>query len=627
MTEKNGGAKVFEFTHKINSVACFDSLRGKPLSGKYGQVDEVKVVYSLSDAQLYFVNSTMYPLHFDFCQRVLNYSSDLQTFNNLNYSASPHHQFYLSGVDHYLSKNIYTLEFVGEDEISAEQIIVLYEKVKANSFFGDSLKININTDHLLELKKAGKFKNIPTVSAADIFGTQQYQAVVEGISVGYLHKREKHDFGKITAHDIVIINSSPNDLPLCAGVISSQFQTPLSHISVLCHNRHTPLCAYTKAFENDSLNFYEGKLIKLEVKNDTFFISKITEAEAQQYWKKKTDVKPIQLTADLKTHELLDISKVSFSSRNKVGSKAANFGELVKIQKTSKYFLTPEGAFAIPFSFYYEHVQHPKIKILIDELLNDTIIRYNNDSLKTQLKKIRKAIKEEPIDVELLNAVTEKIKSKGDVFTAYRFRSSTNAEDIPGFNGAGLYESHTGTTDDSTKTIADAIREVWASVWIYRAFEERELFGIDHNTVYMGVLCHRNFPDEKANGVAITRNLYRDDFSGFTVNVQFDEVSVVFPPDGITCEQFVCLPASDMNPNDSRVVTEYISFSNVDTTRRVLTNDEAAQLFYALADIKSHYYYLPNFPRPDNYLLFGLDVEFKFDKTGKLYIKQVRPYN
>ena len=50
----------------------------------------------------------------------------------------------------------------------------------------------------------------------------------------------------------------------------------------------------------------------------------------------------------------------------------------------------------------------------------------------------------------------------------------------------------------------------------------------------MAMLCHRSFPDEDANGVAITANIY--DTSGlepaFYVNVQEGEESVVFPEDG-----------------------------------------------------------------------------------------------
>jgi hypothetical protein len=86
-----------------------------------------------------------------------------------------------------------------------------------------------------------------------------------------------------------------------------------------------------------------------------------------------------------------------------------------------------------------------------------------------------------------------------------RFRTSTNSEDLDGFPCAGCYESHTGDPADWVDVL-DAIRETWASIWLFRTFEERAYNGIDHSSVVMALLVHHNFPDEEANGVAITAN-------------------------------------------------------------------------------------------------------------------------
>ena len=86
-----------------------------------------------------------------------------------------------------------------------------------------------------------------------------------------------------------------------------------------------------------------------------------------------------------------------------------------------------------------------------------------------------------------------------------RFRTSTNSEDLDGFPCAGCYDSHTGDPAD-WDDVLDAIRETWASIWLFRTFEERSYHGIDHNAVGMALLVHHNFPDEEANGVALTAN-------------------------------------------------------------------------------------------------------------------------
>ncbi len=58
-----------------------------------------------------------------------------------------------------------------------------------------------------------------------------------------------------------------------------------------------------------------------------------------------------------------------------------------------------------------------------------------------------------------------------------RFRSSTNAEDLGNFTGAGLYDSKSGDPSDERYPVEDALREVWASIWYFRAFEERTYQG------------------------------------------------------------------------------------------------------------------------------------------------------
>ena len=42
-------------------------------------------------------------------------------------------------------------------------------------------------------------------------------------------------------------------------------------------------------------------------------------------------------------------------------------------------------------------------------------------------------------------------------------RSSTNSEDLPGFNGAGLYDTLPNVV--GKKAIGEALKGVWASVW------------------------------------------------------------------------------------------------------------------------------------------------------------------
>jgi hypothetical protein len=72
-------------------------------------------------------------------------------------------------------------------------------------------------------------------------------------------------------------------------------------------------------------------------------------------------------------------------------------------------------------------------------------------------------------------------------------------------------------TDDQ---IADAIRQVWSSVWLLGAFEERDWYRVQHDRVAMGILAEPFVDGAVANGVAITANPFFQGRPGYFVNAQ-----------------------------------------------------------------------------------------------------------
>jgi phosphoenolpyruvate synthase/pyruvate phosphate dikinase len=68
--------------------------------------------------------------------------------------------------------------------------------------------------------------------------------------------------------------------------------------------------------------------------------------------------------------------------------------------------------------------------------------------------------------------------------------------------------------------LGEALKTVWASLWNWRAIEERSLFGIDHRQVYAGVLVQIGV-NATAAGVLITENLWNpEDSNSFTINAK-----------------------------------------------------------------------------------------------------------
>ena len=530
---------------------------------------------------------------------------------------------------HYLDSDIWTIEFSIGDQIDSSSIESLYNRVVQYTFFGNKLKYFPRSED--KIKNIDLLKDkIPIISVEEIYKNQKYQAMNTGITYGKLRKINIEDIGKvdINSHDIIVTNGLPNDMPVVAGIITTEHQHNLSHINVLSVNRGTPNMVQTDAFYSDNFKQFENKYVMLNVSANDFEIKEVTEKEVSDFWLSKQNKKVISLEIDRTTKGLQDMKNLSHKDIKLVGAKAANFAELTKIEindekDNSSFVRTPESAFAIPMYYYLEHLKENGIDVLIEEKLKELKDLTDENSKIQKLKEIQDAIQNAPINKEFLKDVENKITSLGN-YKKMKFRSSTNAEDLEEFNGAGLYDSYSGELGNEKKSIEKAIKKVWASLWNYRAYEEREYFNIDEKTVAMGILVHRSFPNEELNGVAITTNIADRDYPAFTINAQLGEESVVLPENGSIPEQFLYYFIYFDPYSEPQI--EYITYSSLSPNKSIMTDEEKAYLAYVLNSIKKKFYYgilLTN----ESYTSFGLDIEFKFDTDDrKLYIKQVRPY-
>ncbi len=622
---KKEGRENHNYVLSLSSFNEFRKYQGAPLSDKFNDVLSVKLVYDLNDNTLYFVNSGLYRYHYDFCTRVLGDIEPLELYNTANYGNTIRRQYYLANLNYYSQCGRYGLEFSSEDRISSQEIGVLFKALLQKTYLGDSLKLLISSDYLVRLDNDGKL-TMPRVYTTDIYKNQKYQMLNPGTTYGILRMAGDEGGGSFGEEDIVIMKGTPLNVPVSAGIITNSYQTPLSHINILCHNRNIPSAVEVGIFSNPAVAANLNKPVKLVVSPMGLTITPADRKSVDSVAELHRQKTPVILKCNLAVTELLPVKKFDLRQKDIIGNKAAGLGELSRIAgKMGSHYNVPEGAFAIPFYYYNEHIHKPAIKQKLDELASMTAANAPVDAIKKQLKIVRQAIKDEPVNPQLLADVAQAIKANGD-WKAYRFRSSANAEDIIGFSAAGLYESHTGKPGDPEKPIDKAIKKVWASAYTDVAYLERRAADIDEHTMMMGILVHRSFPSEVANGVAITGNLYRSGFPGFTVNVQINEVPVVSPPDSVTCEQFICMNAGVITPMNNDVTADYITYSNITGGKPVLTHDQVRELYNALSFVQQHYSYNLGVAREEGRDAPPLDIEFKFDNNGKLYLKQVRPY-
>ncbi len=621
-----GPQKTSDYYLSMQSFTDFTAIQGNPLSNKFNDVLSVKLVYDISDSKLYFIQSTKYRYHNDFCREVLGDDMPLELYNVLNYGSTSTRKYYLANLNCYTRSHIYALEFSSEDRIDAGQIKTLFQSVLNNSYLGDSLQLLISSDYLLGLSNAGKLP-MKRAFPSDIYKGQKYQLLNSGITYGVLRRAEDATGVLSSSHDVLLFKGTPVNVPVCAGILTNSYQTPLSHINILCHNRDIPSAVDIDVNTNPEVINNLGKPVKMVVGKNGIVITRVEMATVDSFWRNFAERKPSKLKYDISFNQLIPVGRMGLDVKHVIGNKAAGFGELNKVaNKISSSFSVPEGAFAIPFYYYSQHISKSAIKAEFDALTTMKSAKAADTLISAQLKRIRKAIKEQPLDAGLMAEIKKMILANGK-YTSYRFRSSSNAEDIEGFSGAGLYESKTGKLNDTDKPIDMAIKKVWASVWNDNAYNEREVWHIDESTVMMGVLVHRNFPSETANGVAITKNIYRQGFPGYTVNVQTGEVPVVSPPDSVTCEQFICMNANEINILQDEVTIDYITYSNITNNKLVLSKKQVARLYSSLAAAQKHFTKIwAHDARLVDDESLALDIEFKFDENGKLYLKQARPY-
>lgn len=606
---------------RLSTQQQFDAWSSKPLYQKYGQVSALKVVYDNRNDSLHFVSSEDFEYHYEYCMQRLGFPDDLGRFNDESYSGKSDRRFLLANINYYKALDKFTLELGPSDRMNRKHLEKLYYAIKREVFFADRFYLMLNTAHVVHLMEGNT--EIPVLTPTEIYNGQKYQPISKYASYGRL--RVIHDWEKerdsIAPTDIIVIDDIPPVFPLVQGVIVTQFQTPLSHVTLLGQNRKIPICAHTEIFKNKDVLALDGAVVSFLVEQDTFKL-KPSDRDLADLWDRG---KQIKLSVNYKIDTLVPVDLLNKRLSHVVGCKAANFGELYRFSKHMD-FKTPESAFAIPFHYYDQHVRKSGAYEKIVALLEKDNRMRSSAEVRADLDEIRKLIKKTAVDPELLRKVETTILSMGD-YRRMRFRSSTNAEDREGFSGAGIYTSKTGEVGNPDKPIDQAMVKVWASLWSYNAFMEREAFNIDHSTVAMGILVHRSFPDEAVNGVAITTNLYRDDYLGFVVNAQLGDESVVQPNVSVKCDEFICYPDETVSVyGKSEAGIDIINYSSLNGGELVMTEDEIQHLANVLELIKRRY--LRSYYTRETYFNFALDLEFKLDKeTRQLYIKQMRIYN
>jgi pyruvate,water dikinase len=631
------GAEAPTHLEQIGCRKDFDALASVPVDASLPGARSVKVVLDTADGDaLYFQNSLTYQLHYDFVSAHLSGNGlpavpSLSEFNASEY-LKPTRRFVLAAISYYEGPAEWVLELSPYDTASAEMITRMMRKLRAAAYFGPAIAFH-PTSSLVQMQVAKLGRDIRVLSTDDLYAETDYQPLTLGRAMGKLRFMKAVDLETeyLGYRELIVLDEVPNDISVVSGLITEQFQTPLSHINVLSQNRGTPNMGLRGATTNEELRALEGKWIELKVDASAWSVREVTMAEADAYWETKRPAPVVLPPLDLSVTGLHDIEDITVEGNGTLreaikkavpafGGKAAQYSILVK---------TPgvpiRKAFAIPVYYYDQFMRANGFFTRIEQLLASAEFKDSAATRDSALQTLRDDMAKAPLDAGFLQLLKDKLASDYPG-QSMRFRTSTNSEDLEAFPCAGCYESHTGDAED-WDDVADAIRDTWASIWLFRTFEERSYYGVDHMSVGMALLVHHNFPDEEANGVALTANPFDPSGlePGFYVNVQWGgQAEVVHPPPGVTSDEFLYFYGQ---PN--RPIT-YLSRSNlVPDGESVLTTRQAYELGMALDAIHTRFSAAYG-PAAGNNGWYAMDIEFKFDDEGsgepKLFIKQARPY-
>ena len=337
------------------------------------------------------------------------------------------------------------------------------------------------------------------------------EALNEGEAVGMLRivpPGRPTDALDVGRGDIVLLQTNYLDLPPVSGIISTSFTTPLSHVNLRANAWGIPNAGLKGAAE--TYGGLDGQLVALSVTPSGAELRLATDAERATYEASDAVEREVAVPrADLSVTALKSLHRLRVDDVVAYGAKSANLGHAAGRTRLR----VPRGV-AIPFAAYVAHLERHGLDTALEAVLADERFIQDRAWTRTALAGWRDRVRQAPVDPELLDGVMAEVAELGG--GGMFVRSSTNVEDLPGFNGAGLYDTVPNVV--GREAIGRAIAQVWASLYNDVAVAERDAAGVDQREIYPGVLVQTGV-NATAAGVLVTRNLYdRQDDHTVTIN-------------------------------------------------------------------------------------------------------------
>lgn len=452
---------------------------------------------------------------------------------------------------------------------------------------------------------------VSVIFESDVYAGIDYWGLNQTEGYGFLRQLDGNETPG--PKDIVLLETLPFYLPRVGGIITSVIQTPLSHVNLRAIQNDIPNSFIRNPLSNDTIAGLLNHYVYYKVEQDKYTLREASADEVDDWFENIRPTEEQEPPLNLNYTSILPLDEISFDMYDGFGAKCTNVATMRKFGFPEE---TIPNGFGVPFYFYQKYMEYNGFFDLARELIESQGFESNSEVRQANLAKLRSWIENGSMPDWMMDELAA-MHATFPEGTSVRCRSSTNNEDLPGFSGAGLYVSKTQHPDEGH--IAKSIKQVYASLWNFRAFEEREFYRVDHFIASMGVLCHPNYSDEKVNGVGVTDDPVYGTSENFYLNSQLGEDLITNPSGSNTAEEillrnspnaeepFVLIQRSSLLPS-GEILMDEVHLSDLRAYMHVI-HQEFEKLYNAEGNDT-----------------FAMDIEYKITSENDLAIKQARPW-
>jgi len=471
-----------------------------------------------------------------------------------------------------------------------------------------------------------------------VFGEEvesNVRALNPGLKRGVLLLPPEHG-EPFRADGIYILDSTTQELPPVAGIITRGEGSSLSHVQLLARNMGIPNLVADEGLLW-AISSHIGESVVLAVSRR----GSVTIEEDGPAWDQVFGTDSVSdqviIHADmaklnLSDHAMYALRRVHAEDSGRiVGPKAANLGEL-----RSHYPGLVSPGVVIPFGLFRRYLDKQLYEdgpsVFAWMLTEYARLKKIEDAVDRQqqtnifLARLRQWIVTSDPGHEFrqqLRFSYGRVFGKDDNIGVF-VRSDTNVEDLPGFSGAGLNLTLPNVV--GFEAIVEAVKQVWASPFSQRAYAWRQSHMSHPEHVYPAVLLLESFHSEKS-GVMVTTDVDNGDRGWLSIAVSEGVAGAV---DGQAAEEIrvqratgrVRLLAQATAPQKMRLLetggSEQVAASG---REQLLSDAEIEQLRQFSVDVERRF----PLPQDEAGAPMAADIEFGFAR-GQLALFQLRPF-